>query len=120
MLRQTKQHSTKANADRLQQYLKLCRPQIGEASAQQVTDKLMDKDSIVWVGIWALCSLIPKGCLDDPTVHNGEEVMQNLDMKLETWLVKAICNSTTHRTAWNCNLAGEAMTTAPEHHIWKL
>lgn len=53
----------------------------------------MHKDSIVGVGSGALGGLIPQGGLDDPTVHNTEEVVQDLDVELEAWLVKTVCNS---------------------------
>ena len=51
----------------------------------------MNKDSIVWVGSRALGCLIPKGCFDDPAIHNGEQVVQYLGMQLEAWFVKTIC-----------------------------
>lgn len=53
----------------------------------------MDKDSVVWIGGRALGCLIPERRLDDPAVHNGEQVVQDLGMQLETWLVKAICTT---------------------------
>ena len=72
-------------------HLELCRSQVGEASAQQVTHKIMNEDSIVWIGSGALGCLIPERHLDDPAVHNGEQVVQDLGMQLEARLVKAIC-----------------------------
>ena len=52
----------------------------------------MHKDSIVGVGSGALGGLVPQRGLDDPTVHNAEEVVQDLDVELEAWLVKTVCN----------------------------
>lgn len=71
--------------------LELRRTQVREACPEQVIDILMDKDSIVGVSIWPLTALVPERRLDDPAVHNAEEVVQNLGMQLETRLVKAIC-----------------------------
>jgi len=79
-------------ADRWQTHLKLSRPQVWETMTQQVTHELMHKDSIVGVGSGALGGLIPQGGLDDPTVHNAEEVVQDLDVELEAWFVKTVCN----------------------------
>lgn len=73
-------------------HLKLGRPQVGETSTQQVTDKLMHKDSIVGVGCGSLGCLIPKGCLDDSAVHYAEQVVQDSGMELEPWLVEAVCS----------------------------
>lgn len=52
----------------------------------------MDKDSVIGVGSGALVSLIPQGGLDDPTVHNAEEMVQDLDMELKAWLMKTVCD----------------------------
>lgn len=51
----------------------------------------MNKDSIVWVGSGTLGCLIPKGRFDDPAIHNGEQVVQDLRMQLEAWFMKTIC-----------------------------
>ena len=63
----------------------------------------MDKDRIVWIGGRALGCLIPKGRFDDPAVHNGEQVVQDLSMQLEAWFVKAICTIRQDKIAcWSC------------------
>lgn len=51
----------------------------------------MDKHSIVWIGCRTLGCLVPQGGCDDPAVHNGEQVVQDLGMQLEAGFVKAIC-----------------------------
>lgn len=55
----------------------------------------MDKDSVVWIGSGAFGCLIPERRFDDPTVHDGEQVVQNLGVQLEAGFVKAVCVITT-------------------------
>ena len=72
-------------------HLNLLRPEIGEGSGEELRDLLVHVGRIVGEGGGPQGSCVPQGRLDSVLAHDAEQVMQDLRVHLEAWLVEGVC-----------------------------
>ena len=75
-------------------HLDLLRPQVGEGSGEQLRDMLMHEGRVVGEGSRAQRSCVPQRRLDHVGVDDCEQVVQDLGMHLQAWLVERVCTTT--------------------------